>query len=99
MAKILFGGVAVLGLILFATDGPCQVLTLEDVQALDWSGSTPTKLKMATDGVFDEGPDYWYQDDDEWFNESDVITDCWDFTVSVYNNSQQPVDDVMMLIA
>jgi hypothetical protein len=76
-----------------------QVLTPEDAQALDWSGPIPAKLKAATDGIFDEGPDYWSEDPDEWFNESDVVVDRWNFTVSIFNNRKQDLDDLIFLVA
>ncbi len=86
-------------LVLLAGSADAQVLTWAEVQSMDWSGSIPVKLKAATDGVFDEGPDYWYDCEDEWFCESDVVTDVYDFTISVFNNRQQAVDDLVFLLA
>jgi hypothetical protein len=78
---------------------PAQVLTQQEVQTFDWSGPITMNLKMATDGVFDEGPAYCYADPDPWFNESDVVADLRNFTVSIYNNAHAPVDDVIFLMA
>ncbi|GEM_PF-5362783 len=86
-------------LALLAATADAQVLTLEEVRAMDWSGAIPVKLKAATDGVFDEGPDYWYDCEDEWFCESDVIIDRYDFPIAIYNNGQHPLDDLVFLLA
>ena len=82
-----------------AGTGGAEVLTLEQVQALDWSGAIPMKIKAATDGVFDEGPDYWYEDPDPWFSESDVVQDVPAFVISIYNNRHHDLDDLVFLMA
>ncbi len=86
-------------LVLLGGVSNAQVLTWEELQEMDWSGAIPVKLKAATDGVFDEGPDYWYDCEDEWFCESDVVTDVFAFPIAIYNNRQQAVDDLIFLLA
>lgn len=85
--------------LLTAPDAGSEVLRWEEVQALDWTGPIEMGLKQATDGVFDEGPDYWYENEDEWFNESDVIIDRPNFTISVYNNRKEAVEELVFLLA
>ena len=77
-----------------------QVLTLPEVQALDWSGSIQMALKGATDGVFDGGPDYYTLDPaDPWLWESDIVHRFGTFTIQIYNNRNQPLTDLMVLAA
>lgn len=100
LKQSLFLSALVLGFVLVDAGTVCsQVLTWQQVQELDWSGPIKAKLKAATDGVFDEGPDYCYEDEDEWFNESDVVMDRPNFTISVYNNSHDDIDDLVFLLA
>lgn len=66
---------------------------------MDWSGAIPMKIKMATDGVYDEGPEYWFEDEDPWLCESDLVDDRWSFSIQLYNNGRKDMDGLIFLLA
>jgi hypothetical protein len=93
-ATLLLGVVPVVPAACFA-----QLLTWDEVTSLDWSGPIPMELKAATDGVFEGGPDYCRDATNEWLSESDVVYQRGTFTISIYNNRDHDMDDLIFLVA
>jgi hypothetical protein len=86
-------------LLVCASNVHSEILSPEEVHALNWPGPMATTLAGATDGVFEGGPHYRYAHVDKWISESDVVDDRWNFMLSIHNGGAYPLDDVLLLIA